>query len=157
MWSAQISVDDTKYQERLSNNGGCYSFNVTRHFFYRKHNSEFKFAFIDQCDTSAEFQYSWDGHFCNNGTYVEFINGPTNFIPYFSFQEYENGESVITDCMEKYLCYIKFNEIFKTQFVYESADERENYSELAINVENQTLILDKLKAEGFSPKIKNRL
>ena len=64
---------------------------------------------------------------------------------------------MITDCMEKYLCYIKFNEIFKTQFVYESADERENYSELAINIENQTLILDKLKAEGFSPKIKNRL
>jgi len=158
LWSARTNADYRNWKEGLCNNGGAYSFSTTRHFFYLKHNGVFKFGFIDESNTSAEFSYTWDGLFQDNGTYIEFINGPSEFIPYFAFQSYENGEKVdtIVDKIDNYLFYTNFDRIFKTEFLYQDVDESQNYSELAINPENQTLILDKLKAEGFSPKINNR-
>ena len=135
LWSARTNADYRNWKEGLCNNGGAYSFSTTRHFFYLKHNGVFKFGFIDESNTSAEFSYTWDGLFQDNGS--------RDYSPY----AYK---------IDNYLFYTNFDRIFETEFLYEDADESQNYSELAINPENQTLILDKLKAEGFSLKINNR-
>lgn len=147
--SILVHEDYSNFVPELSNNGGKYSFHTTRHFFFCKFRDKFRFGYIDETTSSADFTITWDGQFQNDGTYIEFFNGPKEFTSFYNFQHFEGDQRLyyISEPIEKYLQICKLNDIFATEFATQIVDGCS--SKDALNQAEKEKILNFLIANGF--------
>jgi hypothetical protein len=105
----------------LSSNGGKYSFHTTTHFFFSpRKDGNFKFWYIDEYSSSAEYQMTWDGNVTNSTIKIIFTNCETDIKPIYPLIYSPDGEylGIIEEPIEKYLVLCELDAIFASLYTH---------------------------------------
>lgn len=150
--SVDIYADYSKYDSNYSANGGAYAFFTVRHFLYLNHNCYFRFGYIDETTSSADFQITWDGQFQNSIVTIEFLDGPKTLQPVYVRSNFDTIDTIILDSTAKYLHECSLSSIFATTFYSEGETKDADYSRPCFTKELEKNIRKQLKIEGYKTR-----
>lgn len=154
----QVMQDESAFKPETSNNGGDYSFQAYHDWFVAKYpNGEWKFAFIESYETSADFQYDQlINRFQQNLGTVWIANGAGECPKYLSQEgvNYEKGNT----SYDKYEVLEKLGEISTFEHLwhetYEYIPPRDEGGkaklDLALSLSDKKRIVSRLKELGVT-------
>lgn len=150
-----VQSDYSNYKRETCLNGGNYAFYTYCHVFFSKKDGVFKFGYIDEITSSADFFITWDGKFQNDNTYIKFSNSETDLKPVYNFQVYDkngNRQYEIVEPIEKYLQFCNIESIFAMEHleIPENCSEEDIKYTQIFDEDKKENILFTLKEYGFT-------
>lgn len=154
----QVLEDESSFKPETSNNGGDYSFQTYHDWFVAKYpDGEWKFAFVESFETSADFQYDQlINKFEQNLGTVWIANG-ANECPKYRSQDgisYEKGNTIYDkyEVLEKLGEISTFQHLWNETYEYIPPREEEGKAklDLALSLSDKKMIISRLKELGVT-------
>ena len=159
--SVRVLDNYSSFKAETSNNGGDYSFQTYHDWYVAQYpNGEWKFAFVENYSTSAEFSYDeLAGSFQSDLGYLCLSNVVSDMGQYRSQAgiEWKDGEKLygVEEVLEKIATMSSFEDMWNEQYEYipsEWDEEEEGYTSMALSFSDKKAIITRLKELGVTKK-----